>query len=102
VGPDGGDPLICLEAFAQAAGALFGYRAWLAGIPFEGGALVGVRKLELRESRLPVGVSLRIHARERWTIDAMSHVDCALFRGEAQIAEAQLVVAVGRFEEYVE
>lgn len=102
VGESGASPLLGLEILAQGAAALFGYRAWLSGQTFEGGALVGVRKLGLHAPRLPVGVVLYTHVRERWTIDAMSLLDCSLRSSERTLASAQLTVAVGRFEEYVE
>lgn len=88
--------LLAPELFAQTAGALFGYRAWLEGLPFEGGAFVGARRIVFHVDELPVGVPLTVRAVEDWTVDQLSHMSCRLEGPEGALAEASITVAVGR------
>ena len=88
--------LMAVELFAQTAGALFGHRAWVLGLPFEGGALVGVRDVQLRVDALPVGEALMVHAREGWTADHLSFMRCRVEGEAGELASGTITVAVGR------
>ncbi len=86
--------LVALELFAQTAAALFGYRAFLAKLPFGAGAIIGVQKMAVtRDFR--AGERCIMTVEERFTVDQLTHARGTLTVDDIEVATGALTVLHG-------
>jgi predicted hotdog family 3-hydroxylacyl-ACP dehydratase len=81
-------PVALLEYMAQAVAACLGYEAYTVGEGLRVGMLIGVRRMQLRATPIPVGSELSI-AVER----SRGNDDISTFEGVTRLADVEIATA---------
>lgn len=89
--PDGSLPgWIGIELMAQSVAAWSGYQGWLRGEPPQIGLLLGARKYDALQPRLPAGALLTIEVSQLLQDGGLSSFNCLIYCAGERVAEARL------------
>ena len=88
---DGVDAVVCVEYMAQAVAACLGYEAFVGGEGVRVGMIIGCRKMEILQPRIPVGAEVEIRVKRVRGSQSLSHFSCEVAT-ETPVATATMTL----------